>query len=815
MSALYSLESSYASFTDPHSAPPLINQYPEVYCYYDCCIKKILKYDTVKLGYHCTNCNTTLNFAHAFASASEDCRKMFLKSCEECHYPMYLVDRQKCSYCDLSLRELAAKLDNISKENKKVLEVKIDIKPALPVLVSQPVSGIDNIKLLHPEISNNDDIELGLSNKTVPNIISDEDLTTMAGTINDYASAIVLLVNNTIVCSNNGYRMIWYRKLNSNGKYEACCNNDAAKNDCINLLESRLASLLRSQIKHSGINPDPNSIERQRIINTHNHITRLTQSEIRDKISQKLTTLLFVANFNPNAITQLSSLNEIKDSKDSNLQPMAPPLMARAATVGSFNNNNSDVRLNHKEYSLLQQKYSPKWLVSRSKMINCNIHGRIVMSNLACLILDTGYFQKLDNQSQLAFCKKVYPTATHTRKEHSIGTYYLTKQIITNIRKNSTSSELQECMTAVSLRFGITENDNKLTDLICELVACCGLAHDLGHGPFSHQFDGVMAAYGLTDTIKYPNIEHEFRSGNILKCILKDVLPAGYIALMQSIIMADGTGFLYEIVSNELNGIDCDKFDYLTRDSNGLGVPISFDHRRLIMDAAVVEGNVCYPFQEREQLCEMFRSRAKLFNNAYAHPSTIACNTMMTDAMYNLPIDDLIESIKTGDMEVFCKYDDARIITRLCDDTGNAGKMWQRIVKYELYHSVGEIRLQVQISNCKQGEEAANASLKLRIDAIQEVWNGMYPGRESEFTISVSKVGYLSGKRTNPLDILPLYSLGKDGVKSRQRISHDEITTLMPKHHQEHLIIMLWKGIGDKTPYVERFKTLKTALKWP
>jgi hypothetical protein len=179
-------------------------------------------------------------------------------------------------------------------------------------------------------------------------------------------------------------------------------------------------------------------------------------------------------------------------------------------------------------------------------------------------------------------------------------------------------------------------------------------------------------------------------------------------------------------------------------------------------------------------------------------------------------IEDLLTAIKEGDMETFCKYTDARITTQMEDDTGEAGKIWRRIVEYELYHSIGEIRMQVEAANNKKEEEDTEAKFKSRIAALRELWNGLYPGRESEFIISVARVGYLSGKRTNPLDILPLYSTGSDGVKRRQRISRNDITTLMPKHHQEYQIIMIWKGIGDKSPYVERFNSLKTVLAtWP
>jgi hypothetical protein len=307
----------------------------------------------------------------------------------------------------------------------------------------------------------------------------------------------------------------------------------------------------------------------------------------------------------------------------------SPNYQTSAASCGSANGYGLKL-----QKLFIQPTHTPKWLCARAKVMNCNVQGRVVMSNLAMLIMDRHYFQKLDKQLQLAFCAKVYPSATHTRKAHSIGTCKLASKMIHNIRSNSAPDELKKYMEVANKRFGIGET---LSDLVCELITCCGLAHDLGHGPFSHQFDGVMSAYGLTDTKKYPNIEHEYRSGEILEIILKDVLPAGHIAFMRSVIMADGEGFLYQCISNEVNGIDADKFDYLPRDAVGLGVPISFDNRRLLMDVAVVDGDVCYPYQEREQLCEMFKSRAKLFNNAYAHKSTIALNEMMNDAMRCLP----------------------------------------------------------------------------------------------------------------------------------------------------------------------------------
>ena len=42
--------------------------------------------------------------------------------------------------------------------------------------------------------------------------------------------------------------------------------------------------------------------------------------------------------------------------------------------------------------------------------------------------------------------------------------------------------------------------------------------------------------------------------------------------------------FLYQIVANEENGVDVDKWDYFARDSHYLGIGPSFDHTRIIED---------------------------------------------------------------------------------------------------------------------------------------------------------------------------------------------------------------------------------------
>jgi len=63
----------------------------------------------------------------------------------------------------------------------------------------------------------------------------------------------------------------------------------------------------------------------------------------------------------------------------------------------------------------------------------------------------------------------VFPTATHCRFEHCIGTAYLCKTLMKSIKKRQPELEV--------------------TDQDVFNVTVAGLCHDLGHGPFSHIFD--------------------------------------------------------------------------------------------------------------------------------------------------------------------------------------------------------------------------------------------------------------------------------------------------------------------------------------
>ena len=96
------------------------------------------------------------------------------------------------------------------------------------------------------------------------------------------------------------------------------------------------------------------------------------------------------------------------------------------------------------------------------------LHGDIKLSPLAGVVISTPEFHRLDGIRQLGGCGYVYPSATHTRREHSIGVAHIATLVARRLQAQ---------------RPDLVDED----DILC--IQLAGLLHDLGHGPFSHTFE--------------------------------------------------------------------------------------------------------------------------------------------------------------------------------------------------------------------------------------------------------------------------------------------------------------------------------------
>ena len=248
------------------------------------------------------------------------------------------------------------------------------------------------------------------------------------------------------------------------------------------------------------------------------------------------------------------------------------------------------------------------------KVIYDVIHGYIKVSPLCIKIIDTPEFQRLRHLKQLGLTYLIFPSANHSRFEHSLGVMFLAGEMLKHLK--SKQPELN------------------ITDREIELVKIAGLCHDLGHGPFSHFFDNYFLKH-----INYKN-EHEDRSCNLLNYII-DTYKIDINELERKQIfnminpddncLKDNRSFLYKIVNNKINGIDVDKFDYIKRDSFFLGMSFGFDSSRIIKQSRVIDGELCFLDKTFYDIQELFEVRDKLHRRVYQHHTNTVLDYMVLD----------------------------------------------------------------------------------------------------------------------------------------------------------------------------------------
>ncbi|KAJ7740601.1 hypothetical protein B0H16DRAFT_1566945 [Mycena metata] len=268
----------------------------------------------------------------------------------------------------------------------------------------------------------------------------------------------------------------------------------------------------------------------------------------------------------------------------------------------------------------------------KMRQIKDPIHDYIPISPLMSSIIDTKQFQRLRSIKQLAASYMVWPGASHNRFEHCLGVGHLARSMAEHLRNEQ--PELH-----ISAR-----------DIDCVQIA--GLCHDLGHGPWSHLWDGLF----IPSVAPEKNWKHEDAS----KMMFRDLLETNNINLPTKdvdfiLALIDGDPrlcseeklFLFDIVANKRNGLDVDKFDYIARDSYMMGEPSKLSLARLIKSARVIENEICYDIKDVNQLHEICYTRFRLHKMIYHHKTAKAIEYMIVDALIlaepHLKIADRIE----------------------------------------------------------------------------------------------------------------------------------------------------------------------------
>jgi len=270
------------------------------------------------------------------------------------------------------------------------------------------------------------------------------------------------------------------------------------------------------------------------------------------------------------------------------------------------------------------------------RYVKDTVHGEILLSSLAYRIINTREFKRLKRLNQLGNSPEVYPNATHSRFEHSLGVCHLATQTVEELKK------LDENITQA--------------DKLCVEIA--GLCHDLGHGPFSHLWEEFTRRAGSS-------WDHEVSSLELLDLLIENndikledygLYPRDLVFIKELIngpldktrtgYPLQGRGpekyFLYEIISNKLTGVDVDKWDYFLRDSKSTSINIRFTYARLINNMKIVDWyhggyattirRIAYQEKVTEDCQDMFSDRSHLHRKVYQHKTVKVVDVMMIEA---------------------------------------------------------------------------------------------------------------------------------------------------------------------------------------
>lgn len=392
----------------------------------------------------------------------------------------------------------------------------------------------------------------------------------------------------------------------------------------------------------------------------------------------------------------------------------------------------------------------------KNKLILDPIHGYIQLPEICVKIIDTIQFQQLKYKKQLGAAYYVFSGASHNRFEHSIGVAHLAKLLIVQLKVNQPE-------------LNISDNDIKL-------IMIAGLLHDIGHGPLSHLFDEFVISENI------PEREHEYRSGLILEQIVNDYninLNKKEIEQIKKYInpSEDCEGFMYEIISNNRNGLDVDKFDYLMRDTKNIGLEYSLDCSRLIMQARVIDNEICYPEKLSFTIYKLFDMRYRLHKEIYSHPCVNQIELMYADILKSVNnFYKITNSIK--DMKDFIKLNDTifnQIEFSVNKELENARNIIKDIRNRKLYKFIGDFNNE---SNININEK----NITCYCDNLEP----------DDIIILQLNRGYTNSDK-NPVDFISFYTLDK--LDKKFKLPKDKVSALLPNIFQEKIIRVFCKNL--------------------
>ena len=229
--------------------------------------------------------------------------------------------------------------------------------------------------------------------------------------------------------------------------------------------------------------------------------------------------------------------------------------------------------------------------MNEKRVLRDAIHDYIHVDHLVIWhLINSQEMQRLRRVKQLGGTYQVFQSAEHSRFVHSLGVYQVVRRMLET-----------ECL------------DNELNDYDKLCVMCAGLLHAIGHGPFSHSFEGVFKEDHENITVRM--ILEDSEVHNILITVHED-LPTDIAAIIQH---THKNQILIQMVSSQL---DADRMDYLLRDSYMTGTTYGqFDMSRILRTMRICDGKIVYKESGVQAIENYILARYHMYWQVYYHPT--------------------------------------------------------------------------------------------------------------------------------------------------------------------------------------------------
>ncbi|GIM44816.1 HD domain-containing protein [Collibacillus ludicampi] len=215
-------------------------------------------------------------------------------------------------------------------------------------------------------------------------------------------------------------------------------------------------------------------------------------------------------------------------------------------------------------------------------------------------LINTRAFQRLRRIRQMGTSFLVFHGAEHSRFTHSLGTYEIMRQVLSHFSRNHNWPQ-----------------DERMV----RLALASALLHDIGHGPFSHAFEGVFKTHHETWTRRILMEDREIHG--ILSQIDTD-FPSDLLS-----VISKGQKFplLERLIASEM---DVDRMDYLLRDALHTGVTYGrFELERLIRIMRPFGHDIVIKQSGMHTVEQYLLARYFMYTQVYLHSTTIGSDVLL------------------------------------------------------------------------------------------------------------------------------------------------------------------------------------------